>query len=78
MLRKTVTISVLFGLVLLTMVGCGSPAETVQEGVGIAKTEVETETITEVTGPDVLPDRVFGDSNIPTFELTSEDLHDGV
>lgn len=91
MLRKTVTISMLLSFFLMVTAGCGSSAdvvsaetptetvaETVQEDVGVAKTEVETETVTEVTEPDVLPDRLFGDSHIPTFELTSEDLHDGV
>lgn len=59
MLRKTVITSMLFSFLLMVTAGCGSSAdvvsaetptetvaETVQEGVGVAKTEVETETIT--------------------------------
>ena len=56
--------------------------ETVQEEVAVAETEAETiveeETITEETEPEVLHNEIFRDGDIPTFELTSEDLHDGV
>lgn len=89
MLRKIVTLSVLFSLLILTTVGCGSlgadatPAETFveavaedsQEETAVAETGIIDEAKIE---PEVLPDKIFGDSNIPTFELTSEDLHDGV
>lgn len=98
MIRKTVTISVLFSLVLFTIVGCGSSAEnatpveepvetvaeTEQEEVVVAEIEsevettVEEETTTEAAEPEVLHNEIFRDSDIPTFELTSEDLHDGV
>ena len=99
MLRKTVTISVLFSLVLLAMVGCGSSAEnaapveepvetvaetvqeveaTEEEVVAEAEATVEEETTIEAAEPEVLHNEIFRDSDIPTFELTSEDLQDGV
>lgn len=99
MVRKTVAISVLCSLALLTMVGCGSfaenaapaeaPAEAVaetvqevesteEEVVAEAETTVEEETTTEAAEPEVLHNEIFRDSDIPTFELTSEDLQDGV
>lgn len=93
-LRKTVIIGVIFSLLLFTMVGCGNSAEnatpveesvvtvveTVQEEVAVAEVEttVEEETTTEAAEPEVLHNEIFRDSDIPTFELTSEDLHDGV
>jgi len=96
MFRKTVAISVLTCLTLLTMVGCGSSAEsaapaetpvesvaaTVQEEIAatetVEETTVEVETTTEAAEPEVLHNEFFRDSDIPTFELTSEDLHEGV
>jgi len=58
-------------------------AETEQEEVTVEESEavettVEEETTTEATEPEVLHNEIFRDSDIPTFELTSEDLHDGV
>jgi len=58
-------------------------AETEQEEVAVEESEavettVEEETTTETAEPEVLHNEFFRDSDIPTFELTSEDLHDGV
>lgn len=58
-------------------------AETEQEEVVVEESEavettVEEETTTEEAEPEVLHNEFFRDSDIPTFELTSEDLHDGV
>ncbi len=58
-------------------------AETEQEEVAVEESEaveiaVEEETTIEEAEPEVLHNEFFRDSNIPNFELTSEDLHDGV
>ncbi len=78
--KKEIIISMIMGLLVFAVTGCGTSqennntTETQQEVV----TEVPMNTESQATEVEVIRKDIFQDSRIHAFELSSEDLHDGV
>lgn len=86
---KRITKKIILGMLIGTMVfattACGDDntsteetSETTHTETTIEETTTEETTETATTEEEVASVDLFADTGLPTFELTSEDLHDGV
>ncbi len=75
LLKKSIIIYIMGSMLLLGTTGCGSSGD----NAGAAETQSKVVEGTEASAPDeAVSNDIFNESGISKFEISSEDLHDGV